>query len=62
MGPSIFRSSPGDDLIEWNSGGPSSFDLIWCVGRSPLDMRTSVSSKLMVDGDSMGPGLQLVGA
>jgi len=73
----------------------SNFDLIWCVGRSRSDMRTSMtstrskvkvkvtgllkfrklhfstsmssaisawSSKLMIDYDSMGPSLQLVGA
>ena len=71
----------------------SDFDLIWCAGRPPPHMRTSVTltwskvkvkvtdlpklrklhcsrsiffavlarnSKLMADGDSMGPGLQLV--
>ena len=96
----IFKSSPGDDLINWNSGVSerpstkfSNFDLIWCVDRPRPDMHTSMtstrskvkvtepvklrklhfsgsissaiftwSSKLMVDGDSMGPGLQLVGA
>jgi len=99
---SFFRSSLGDDLIDWNSGVSvclyvhkkfSDFDLIWCVGRPLPDMRTSLaltrskvkvkvtelpqlqklyfstsissavlawSSKLMVDGDCMGPGLQLV--
>ena len=101
---SIFRSSPGDDLVDWNSGVSvhpyvhkkfSDFDLIWCVGRSQPDMCTSMtstrskvkvevmelpklrklqftrsissdvlawSSKLMLDDDSMGPGLQRVGA
>ena len=98
----IFRSSPTDDLVDWNSGVSvrtstsfSDFHLIWCVGRPRPDVRTSVtstrskvkvkvtelpklrkvhfsrsissailawSSKLMVDGHSMGPGLQLVGA
>jgi len=41
----IIRSSPGDDLVDWNSGVSirpsvcpqkvffSDFDLIWCVGR-----------------------------
>jgi len=117
----ITRSSPGDDLVDWNSGvsdrpsavrtsvrSPTSvrpqevfsdFDLIWCVDRPRPDMRNSAtstrskvkykvkvkvtelpnlrklhfsrsissavlawSSKLMVGGDSMGPGIQLIGA
>ena len=107
----VFRSSPGDDLIDWNSGVSdrlyvclsvsmstksfSDFDLIWSVGRPRPDMHTSVtstqskvtvkvtelpklrklhfsrsisfavltwSSKLMVGGNSMGPGLHLIGA
>jgi len=98
---SIFRSSPGDALVDWNSGVSvrtstksfSDFHLIWCVGRHWPHIRTSVtstrskvkvkvtelsklrkvhfsrsissavfawSSKLMVGGHSMGPGLQLV--
>ena len=103
---SIFRSSPGDNLIDWNSGvsvrpfvrtstkSLSDFHLIWYVARPRPRMRTAEtytrskvkvkvtelpklrkfhysrsisstvlawSSKLMVDGDSMGRGLQLVG-
>jgi len=101
----IFRSSPGDDLVDWNSDVsvppyihkkffrfPSN---LVCVCRPPPDVCTSMtstrskvkvevtelpklrkvhfsksissagfvwSSKLMVGGHSMGPGLQLVGA
>ena len=56
----VFRSSPGDDLIDWNSGVSdhlyvcssvsmstksfSDFDLIWSVGRPRPDMHTSVTS------------------
>jgi len=106
----IFRSSPGDDLVGWNSGvsvRPSvrpyvykkfcDFHLISCLGRPRPDVRTCVtstrskvkdkvqvtelpklrkvhfsrsissagfawSSKLIIGGHSMGPGLQLVGA
>jgi len=50
-----FRSSPGDDLIDWNSGVSvrpsvrtstksfSAFDLIWCAGRSRPHMRISAT-------------------
>jgi len=53
---SIFRSSPGDDLVDWNSGTSvrlyihtstksfSDFHLIWCVGRPRPHMCTSVTS------------------
>jgi len=99
----IFRSLPGDDLVDWNSGPSvctstksfSDFHLIWCVCRPRPHVHTSVtstrskvkvkvmelpklqkvhfsrsissagfawSSKLMVGGHSMGPGLQLVRA
>jgi len=47
----IFKSSPGDDLINWNSGVSvrpstkfSNFDLIWCVDRPRPDMHTSMTS------------------
>jgi len=48
----IFRSSPTDDLVDWNSGVSvrtstksfSDFHLIWYVGRPRLHMRTSVTS------------------
>jgi len=52
----IFRLSTSDDLINWNSGlsvhlyvFPSihkkffSLELIWCVGRSRLDMRINLT-------------------
>jgi len=96
----IFRSSPTDDLVDWNSGVSvrtstksfSDFHLIWYVGRLDhmctcvTSTRSKVkvtelpklrkvhfsrsissaifawSSKLMVGGHSMGPGLQLIGA
>jgi len=104
----IFRSSPGDDLIDLLKSGVSvhpyvrmstksfsDFGLIWYVDRPRPDMHTSMtstqsqvkvkghkdsevqklhlsrgissaiftwSSKLMVDSDSMGPGLQLIRA
>jgi len=104
----FFRSSPGDDVVDWTNSGVSvrpyvrtstksfsDFHLIWCVGRPRSDVRISVTStrskvkvkvtelpklrkvhfsrsissvvfawrsKLMVDGHSMGPVLQLVGA
>jgi len=100
----IFRSSPTDDLVDWNLVCSSvriraqkvyfsDFDLIWCVGRPRPHMRTIVtstrsnvkvkvrelpklrklhfsgsissavsawSSKLVIGGDSMGLGLQLI--
>ena len=48
----IFRSSPTDDLVDWNSGvrpsvrpqSFSDFHLIWCVGRPRPHMLTSVTS------------------
>ena len=47
----FFRSSPGDDLVDWNSGvsirpyvHKNFFHLIWCVGRPRPHMRTSVTS------------------
>ena len=49
----IFRSLPGDDLIDWNSGVSvrtyvhksfSDFDIIWCMGRLRPDMSTSMTS------------------
>jgi len=50
--PPIFRSSPGDDLIDWKSSVSvrpstksfSDFDQIWCVGRPRLDMPIRVTS------------------
>jgi len=57
---SIFRSSPGDNLVDWNSGVSfypyvrlyirtstksfPDFDLIWYVGRPRPRMHTSVTS------------------
>jgi len=53
--PIFIRSSPGDDLMDWNpcvrpsvrtstKSFFSDFYLIWCVGRPRPDMRTSVTS------------------
>jgi len=63
---SVFRSSPSDDVIDWNSGLSvhpsvhisihkkfSDFNLIWCVGRPRPDMHTSMTltrSKVKVKG------------
>ena len=64
----IFRSSPTDDLVDWNSSVSvrtstksfSDFDLIWCVDRPPPHLRTSLTStrcKLKVTdlGEGHGP-------
>ena len=73
----IFRSSLGDDLINWNSGLSSVTSTRSKVkikvtelpkfrklhfSRSISSATVALSSKLMVDHDNMGPSLQLIGA